>query len=58
MDIDLLNANPGGQRCYVLLRCAICWRLFHEEQRLDIDLKSGHVIHGAMLFPRLLMHRR
>ena len=38
MDIDLLNANPGGQRFHVLLRGAICWRSFHEEQRMDIDL--------------------
>ena len=40
--LSALKVNPGGQRCHVLLRGAICWRSFHEEQRMDIDLLNAN----------------
>ena len=36
--LSALKVNPGGQRCHVLLRGAICWRSFHEEQRMVVYL--------------------
>ena len=33
--LSALKVNPGGQRCHVRLRGAICWRSFHEEQRMN-----------------------